>query len=224
MGTRTRRKETVKVVHVLRKPCSEGTVAANVLRHGTGALNIDATRIGTDDNLGGGAYSGTPRPGSAMGCEGLVGGKGSFLEGGSTRLTPSAYQQPTGRWPANLVLQHLDGCVQDGVRDVRSNGHYPARRPSGSTVSGPSGHKGQEGLTEAHTDGEAVAAWACEEGCPVAALDAQSGVAKPKAARAGKRGGSAWQGQEGFGSPDKEGYWPEDCGGGASRFFKQIKP
>jgi hypothetical protein len=36
----------MKVIHLLRKPCSEGTVAANVLRYGTGALNIDASRIG----------------------------------------------------------------------------------------------------------------------------------------------------------------------------------
>ena len=28
-----------------RKPLSEGTVATNVLRHGTGALNIDAGRV-----------------------------------------------------------------------------------------------------------------------------------------------------------------------------------
>jgi len=36
----------MKVIHLLRKPCSEPTVAANVLRWGTGALNIDATRVG----------------------------------------------------------------------------------------------------------------------------------------------------------------------------------
>lgn len=35
----------MKTIHVLRKPCSESTVAANVLRHGTGAINVDATRI-----------------------------------------------------------------------------------------------------------------------------------------------------------------------------------
>ena len=36
----------MKVIHVLRKPLT-GTVAANVLAHGTGVLNIDATRIGS---------------------------------------------------------------------------------------------------------------------------------------------------------------------------------
>ena len=47
---------------LFRKPLSEGTVAANVLRHGTGALNIDASRIPTGENLNGGAYAADPTP------------------------------------------------------------------------------------------------------------------------------------------------------------------
>ena len=54
-------------------------------------------------------------------------------------------------------------------------------------------------------------------------MDKQSGIAKPKPARTGKRGGSAWHGMESLGSPDKCGYWPEDAGGGASRFFPVFK-
>ena len=34
----------MRVIHVLRKPLSESTVAANTLKHGTGGLNIDASR------------------------------------------------------------------------------------------------------------------------------------------------------------------------------------
>jgi site-specific DNA-methyltransferase (adenine-specific) len=37
------------VITVARKPLSEASVAENVLKHGTGALNIDATRIGMLD-------------------------------------------------------------------------------------------------------------------------------------------------------------------------------
>ena len=41
----------MKAIHVLRKPCSReaGTVAANVLRWGTGALNINASRVGYEN-------------------------------------------------------------------------------------------------------------------------------------------------------------------------------
>jgi hypothetical protein len=205
----------MKVIHILRKPCSEGTVAANVLRHGTGALNVDATRIGTTDNLNGGAYAknASERHDKAENWRYKRGDRGGLAE------TP--FTQPTGRWPANLVLQHLDGCVQDGVREVRSNGHYPARRPSGSTVT--SGHKGQEGLVEAHTDGESVAAWACEEGCPVAALDAQSGTLtsgtrSPSHARTAPRPRRIVYGEY-KGTQARE--FLGDTGG-ASRFFKQV--
>jgi hypothetical protein len=37
----------MRVITVARKPLSETNVARNVLKHGTGALNIDAARIGT---------------------------------------------------------------------------------------------------------------------------------------------------------------------------------
>lgn len=92
----------MKVIHVLRKPCSESTVAANVIRWGTGGLNIDATRIGTEDNLNGGAYA-------KHGVERHDGSENwRYRRDGSAGV----YQQPTGRWPANLILQHLDGCHQ----------------------------------------------------------------------------------------------------------------
>jgi DNA modification methylase len=46
----------------------------------------------------------------------------------------------------------------------------------------------------------------------------------PKQARVGRRGGSAWHGCDGFGSPDKTGTWPADTGGSAARFFKACEP
>lgn len=69
-----------------RKPL-DGTVAANVLAYGTGGLNIDACRIGTE-----------ARPNIVpLGKSGSVYGAG--LEGGTTlgRTT-------LGRWPANVTL------------------------------------------------------------------------------------------------------------------------
>ena len=56
-----------------------------------------------------------------------------------------------------------------------------------------------------------------------ALLDEQSGISKPRKGRTGKRGGTAWHGQKGLGSPDKIGRWPSDSGGGASRFFYCAK-
>jgi len=91
----------MKVIHLLRKPCSEPTVAANVLKFGTGAMNIDGCRVE------GGASSG----GSISGATAL--GQGSGWNAHTNRTTTIDRTMPAGRWPANLVLQHLDGCVQD---------------------------------------------------------------------------------------------------------------
>jgi hypothetical protein len=44
----------MKVIHVLRKPLSEKTVTANVLKHGTGAVHIDPCRIPREDSEKGG--------------------------------------------------------------------------------------------------------------------------------------------------------------------------
>jgi site-specific DNA-methyltransferase (adenine-specific) len=78
-----------------------GTVAANVLEHGTGALNIDGCRIATTDNLNGGGYSGERR--EAFGATSYAikrGGLGPFV-------------QPAGRWPANVVLDEDQAAELD---------------------------------------------------------------------------------------------------------------
>ena len=52
---------------VARKPLGERNVAANVLRHGTGALNIDGCRIElADGETGADVYNGPTGPGFSM--------------------------------------------------------------------------------------------------------------------------------------------------------------
>ncbi len=94
VGWGTSLKPAYEPIVLARKPL-EGTVAANTLAYGVGGLNIDATRIATTENLNGGAYSGGTRAGwgSATGS----------LGDGAARLDPSAFKQPLGRWPANVV-------------------------------------------------------------------------------------------------------------------------
>jgi len=55
-GFKTALKPATEYVVVVRKPLSEGTVAENVQTHGTGALNIDGTRIHTDEELSYGGH------------------------------------------------------------------------------------------------------------------------------------------------------------------------
>lgn len=91
-GWGTALKPAVEPICLARKPLV-GTVAQNVLRHGTGAINVDGCRIASGDPLNGGAYSGPLRERSAQ----------DQFEGGSLRRGIGEFNQPTGRWPANII-------------------------------------------------------------------------------------------------------------------------
>jgi site-specific DNA-methyltransferase (adenine-specific) len=87
-----------------RKPLSESTVAANVLKWGTGALNIDGCRV---------EFAGD-------GDEVESKGKNQHGDFGTGPMTNRVYGKfskdrenydPTGRWPANLLLDGSDDVL-----------------------------------------------------------------------------------------------------------------
>lgn len=82
-----------------RKPF-RGTVAANVLEWGTGAINVDATRVPTDN--GEPAY--TDRPQGVSSPDWVARG-GKFKEDRKGRTSTGS---PAGRWPANLLHDGSD--------------------------------------------------------------------------------------------------------------------
>ena len=91
------------IVHVLRKPLI-GTVAANALQHGCGALNIDGCRVSlsSDEDLD----KLITRSGGFRGwaSDGFV--------GGVVRDVPHpGWDCSKGRWPANLVHDGSDEVV-----------------------------------------------------------------------------------------------------------------
>ena len=102
-GWGTALKPANEPICVARKPLSEKTVAANVLKWGTGALNIDASRIVTADNLNGGAYSGGQRK------DGDWKEKSGFK---NDKMT-GEFKAPEGRWPANIILDEEAGKILD---------------------------------------------------------------------------------------------------------------
>lgn len=165
-GLGTALKPAYEPIIVARKPLA-GTVAANVLTYGTGALNIDACRVGT----GQADESDDPR-----GLRRTQVGTTRAWEGGAfsgDRVNGGA----AGRWPSNVVLVHGEGCVPVGTRKVRA-GVAVNRNRTGMvprTVYGDAAVP-TEDAGYADEDGtETVEAWECVEGCPVAELDAQSG-------------------------------------------------
>jgi hypothetical protein len=123
-GWGTALKPASEPVIVARKPLS-GTVAGNVLAYGTGALNIDATRVGTE-----------VRTNNAGGTSSLQ--RVSRVEHGyRDHVTTSMNEATTvtGRWPANVVLSHSEQCV-----DECALGECPVAELDAQSGNRPGGH------------------------------------------------------------------------------------
>jgi DNA modification methylase len=162
---------------VFRKPFL-GTVVDNVLLHGTGALNIDGCRVRHSSKKDFEAHKAQVDAVKAKG-----GVRGDSWKN-SSDLSGASDVSEAGRWPPNAVLQHAPGCQKVGEKKVRpSNGsgvaHGRNASPGRVYGSGKGMHsqpKGSETLTYLAENGtETVEAWECVPGCPVAALDEQSG-------------------------------------------------
>ncbi|EYT55804.1 DNA methylase [Leucobacter sp. UCD-THU] len=120
-GWGTALKPAFEPVVVARKPI-DGTVVANVLAHGVGALNIDASRIGTGTGTQG-----------ARGDESSASGRYGDSGAVSIAATPEPRgESPMGRFPSNVLLDESQAAELD-----RQSGVSVSRR--GKPRSGPSG-------------------------------------------------------------------------------------
>jgi len=122
-GWGTALKPAHEPIVVARKPLV-GTVAANVLEHGTGALNIDACRIG---------MSPEDRAVVDIRSGGSGGGRECFL-GDVDRQTGERFTSaPGGRWPANVVLDEDQAAELDRqsgyLKPATSRTHHRNRGP-----------------------------------------------------------------------------------------------
>ena len=132
-GWGTALKPALEPITVARKPISEKTVAANVLKHGTGGINIDGSRIATNP------YVDDPR----------LGGNGSWKHGGKSvnaygnfagTVSTSSEQ---GRFPANFIHDGSEEVVEL-FPDTKSAGK--ARPASEGSHSGKDGDIFSPGL------------------------------------------------------------------------------
>lgn len=167
-GWGTALKPAVEMWILARKPIEAQNVASQVLRTGTGAINIDGSRIGSD----GGETHCTNRNAEGQ-CLGH--NKAGCSTSGATVHGPDT---SGGRYPSNLVLSHSPGCMPGD----------------------------------------------CESGCPVQALDEQSGVlhsamGQPSVQKA-NTASVCFNGRS-VSTPGVNQYGNT---GGASRFFKTFDP
>ena len=168
-GWGTALKPASEPIVVARKPLI-GTVAANVLKYGTGALNIDGCRVGFQSDMD--KASAVP--------QGKATAKVGALAGGTQNARDRAefeVKQGTGRWPPNVLLTHAPGCRLIGSQTVRGDGRGPDAlggvRPGGFADVGA--EKGSAKPNAAVYGDSTIPVFACAPGCPVAALDAQVG-------------------------------------------------
>jgi DNA modification methylase len=237
-GWGTALKPAWEPIILARKP-RVGTVANNVLTYGTGALNIDATRIGTSESLNGGAYSGDKRQRDER--------TSTDSEPGAVPLSRlnrgvGEYTQPSGRWPANVLLGHHEDCEHLGTKRIKAikGGDSQQIDVGSGRYNWNTGRRDvkPDGIDPGYGDAdgmETVDAWECVEDCPVRLLDQQTGVltsGKPAGgkgphrakASVGKGGGAVLEGSA-DGSLRKAGVEYHRYGdkGGASRFFYNAK-
>ena len=107
-GLGTALKPSWEPIIVARKPVSESTIAKQVLKTGTGAINIDACRVefqNADDKE-------SAFPGGKLTSRRDSGGGFIFGADGAerTRSEFQAKRSKKGRWPANVVLSHSPEC------------------------------------------------------------------------------------------------------------------
>lgn len=91
---------------LLRKPIAEKTIVDNVLKYGTGAINIDGCRIETQDIV------------TNHGRNPTENGWGSMMSGGQEKGQTTG--QVLGRFPANLILDEEAGKLLPNTRPTKS--------------------------------------------------------------------------------------------------------
>lgn len=121
-------KPAYEPIVIAQKPV-EKTIIDNVLKYGTGAFNVDACRIPTEDNLNGGAYAKSHDEKRTDGYRFQAGGGGEF-------------KQPTGRYPANLVHDGSPEVLALFPNTGKSQGGGGVKRVGTHVYDG--GYKGKE--------------------------------------------------------------------------------
>jgi site-specific DNA-methyltransferase (adenine-specific) len=138
-GWGTALKPAHEPIVLARKPL-DGTVAETVLAHGTGALNIEACRIRSNDGY-------EKKWDKLVSTNIGAGGQGNYISDGSQHRIDISANKPSGRWPANFI--------HDGSDEVLEL--FPEERQSGSAARFFYCAKASRAEREAGLDGDGTA-------------------------------------------------------------------
>ena len=193
-----------------RKPLEKGlSIAENVLKWGTGGINIDACRVGVENRT----YKG-------MSLE-KPSGAGTFRD---DNWQPKEIEvNVSGRFPANLILTHHPECECVGLKKV-GNGKEGGYNYKGNVYDVDGFVPNNSPEANSNYGQETIEDWTCHDDCPIKIMDEQSGERKGWASQnhnsfnpyKGNSFNKSQTGRNGF----HQGY---DDNGGASRFFYVAK-
>lgn len=131
-GWGTALKPANEPIVVARKPLEKGlTVAQNVLKYGTGALNIDGSRIATDDKLGREVYQ-----------------TQSWKNTSTNGVGSQNDDWKMGRWPANVIFDEVAAEMLDEQSGVLKSGELKGYRAKESTNIAMSGKNYSRSFTK----------------------------------------------------------------------------
>ena len=200
-----------------RKPLEKGlSIAENVLKWGTGGINIDGCRVETNEKI----------ENHSRGEESAI-SKGKYGDS-KEQETYQTEGQKLGRFPANLILTHHPECECKGLKKIKpSNGSGKASDKGGGFSKGMFGDGTSDNIGGSFVDEngqETVEDWSCHPDCPIKIMDEQSGISTSTGGRIGNKNGAySGIGASGYTTEYKKGDAGLGDKGGASRFFYCAK-
>jgi site-specific DNA-methyltransferase (adenine-specific) len=135
-GWGTALKPSHEPIVLARKPLSEKTVAENVLRWGTGGINIDESRIATDDN--------TSRK--------VTDNKNQIEIISSKKVGSVTDDWMMGRWPANIIFDEEAGQVLDQQSGISTGKVGMTQQSSPNKIYGEFKSTGDTKVNDGKTD------------------------------------------------------------------------
>lgn len=214
-------KPATEPIVLARKPLEKGlSIAENVLKWGTGAINIDASRIGMKKE----DFDSYVK--KRLSFDNVDVNKG--WKNSSKNLSAEEYIENSsqGRFPANLILTHHHDCVCKGLKKVGSGERK--NHEDGEVSNANEGYKRPNKSSYTHKDSSVIASygeetiehWECVDGCPIKIMDEQSGETKSQRSERGNILNNNVFGKYNPQENTTRGY--NDLGG-ASRFFYVAK-
>jgi site-specific DNA-methyltransferase (adenine-specific) len=199
-GWGTALKPSHEPIVMARKPLSEKTVAENVLRWGTGGLNIDDSRIGTEQIKSNGYYNQDNDP---------------TIPFGISKKNKEQFEGDihTGRWPANIIFECTCDELIDG-KEIKGNENYNFNNTntSSNTFTNRGKYTPRTETPKIHTN----------PNCPCYILDQQSGISTGKVGMTQQSSpNNIYQGFKSKG--DTKVNDGKTDKGGASRYFLNVK-